>query len=64
MFSKGLFLTVVETEIVCEPFPKQQVLDSSKVEELADDNFTFHENGSKFSKQIENMVGKGEIAHY
>ena len=28
------------------------------------DNFNFDENGRKFSKMVENTVGKGEIAHY
>ena len=26
--------------------------------EFADDNFKFHENGRKFSKRVENTVGK------
>ena len=46
------------------PFPKRQILQSSKLKELADDNFEFDENGGKFSKQVENTVGKGEIARY
>ena len=41
-----------------------QILDSSKLKEFADDNFKFDENGRKFSKQVENTVGKGEIACY
>ena len=45
-------------------FPIKQVLDSSKLKELADDNFTFDENGRMFSKWVENTVGKGEIARY
>ena len=45
-----------------EPFPKRQILDSFKVKVFADDNFKFFENGRKFSKRIENTVGKGEIA--
>ena len=40
------------------------MLDSSKPEEFADDNFKFDENGRKLSKWIENTVGKGEIARY
>ena len=39
-------------------------LNSSKLKELADDNFKFDENGWKFSKHLENTVGKGEIARY
>ena len=33
-----------------EPFPKRQILDSSKPKEFADDNFKFDENGRDFSK--------------
>ena len=36
----------------------------SKHKEFADDNFKFNENGRKFSKRVENTVGKGEIACY
>ena len=43
---------------------RRQILDSSKLKEFADDNFKFDENGRKLSKQVENTVGKGEIAHY
>ena len=34
------------------------------MKEFADDNFKFHKNGRKFSKWVENNVGKGEIARY
>ena len=47
-----------------KPFPKRQILDSSKLKEFADDNFTFDKNDKKFSKEVENTVGKGEIACY
>ena len=40
------------------------MLDSSKLKEFADDNFKFDENGRKLSKEVENTVGKGEIARY
>ena len=40
------------------------ILDSSKLNEFADDNFEFDENGRNFSKDLENIVGKGEIARY
>ena len=46
------------------PFPISKSLDSSKLKEFADNNFKFDENGSKLSKRIKNIVGKGEIAHY
>ena len=42
----------------------RQILDSSKVKEFADNNFRVDVNGRQLSKQVENTVGKGEIAHY
>ena len=45
-------------------FVRRQILDSSKLEEFADDNFKFDGNGRKLSKRVENTVGKGEIARY
>ena len=47
---------------IVNPFQNDKFLDSSKLEELPDDNFKFVETGKKFSKPIENTVGKGEIA--
>ena len=46
------------------PITRQQILDSSKLKDFADDNFKFDENGRKLSKQVENMLGKREIARY
>ena len=46
------------------PFPKRQSLDVSRLKEFADDSFEFDENGTKFSKRVEDTVGKGEIARY
>ena len=34
------------------------------MKEFADDNFKFDENGRMPPKQVENTVGKGEIARY
>ena len=45
-------------------FPKQQMLDSFKLKEFADDNSKYDENGKKFSKRVENTGGIGEIAHH
>ena len=39
-------------------------LDWSKLKQSADDNFEFDVNSRKFSKLVENTVGKGEIARY
>ena len=46
------------------PITRRQISDSSKVKEFADDNFKFDKNGRKLYKQVENTVGKGEIARY
>ena len=46
------------------PFPNDKFLDSFKLKEFADDNFSFVENKRKLFKQVENTVGKGEIARY
>ena len=35
-----------------------------QLKEFADDDFKFDGNGRTFSKQVENTVGKGEIARY
>ena len=35
-----------------------------QLKEFADNNFKFDENGGKFSKRVENTVGKGENARY
>ena len=47
-----------------QPFLKQQILDSSKLKDFADNNFKFYENVGKFSKRVENTVEEGEIARY
>ena len=57
-------ITVFFFSIHNKPFPKRQILDSSKLKEYADDNFEFDENYRMFSKWVENTVGKGEIARY
>ena len=45
------------------PF-QMTVLDSSKLKEFADNNFKFDKNGRKFSKWVENAVGKGAISPF
>ena len=47
-----------------KPLPDEKKLDWSKFKQLADDNFEFDVNSRKFSKLMENTVGKGEIARY
>ena len=40
------------------------MLDSFNLKEVADDYLKFDKIGRKFSKRVENTVGKGEIARY
>ena len=47
---------------IISPFPNNKFWDSSKLKEFTDDNFKFDENGTKFSKRVEETLGKGEIA--
>ena len=42
-------------------FPKQRILDPLKLKEFEDDDFKFEEIGRKFSKWLENTVGKGKL---
>ena len=53
-----------DQEHIVLAFPKRQILDSSNLKEFADDSFKFDENGRKFSRRVENTVGKGEIARH
>ena len=44
------------------PLPDDKILDWSKLKQSADNKFEFDVNSRKFSKLVENTVGKGEIA--
>ena len=44
--------------------PNDKILGMSKLKDFADNNFKFDENGRKFFKQVENTVGKVEIARH
>ena len=46
-----------------KPFTRE-LLDFSKLKKFAEEDFKFDKNSRKFSKLVENTVGKGEIAHY
>ena len=46
------------------PLPDDKILDWSKLKQSADDNIEVDVNSRKFSKLVENTVGKGEIARY
>ena len=46
---------------VVKPFRKQQILDSSKLKEIADNNFKFNENGREFPKRIETLWEKQKL---
>ena len=40
------------------------MLHFSELKEFSGDNFEFNGNARKFSKRVENTVGKGEFARY
>ena len=44
------------------PLSDDKILKRSKLKPSAEGNFKFDGNGRKFSKRVENIVGKGEIA--
>ena len=60
--AEDYLLTITRTDINSLTLSKRQILDSSELREVADDNFKFDENGRKLSERVENTVGKGEIA--
>ena len=43
------------------PFPNDKILESSKLEEFADNNFKFDDIGRKFAKQIETLCEKEKL---
>ena len=57
---KDLFSSVA----MFKPITRQQILDSSKLNEFADDNVKFDENGRELTKRAKNTVGQEEIARY
>ena len=63
-----VLLTKERAVLIClrrvNPLPDDIILDKSSLKQSADDNFKFDENSRKFSKRVENTVGKGEIACY
>ena len=60
----SLSFSLSDDRFCINPFPNYKILDFSKLIEFAEDIFKFYENGRKFSKPVENIVGKGEIARY
>ena len=58
----SVFLPILKRD--CLTMSQTKNLDSAKPKQFADDNFKFVKNCEKFSKRIENTVGRGEIAHY
>ena len=46
------------------PFPNNKFYTLKKLKGFAENNFKLDEIGRKYSKWVENTVGKGEIAHY
>ena len=50
--------------MVFSSFPNNKFRESSKLKELQTTISKLIKNSRKFSRQVENTVGKGEIAHY
>ena len=50
--------------VINKPFPRRQIVDSSELNESADDNFKFNEYGRNFSTRVENALERGEIVQY
>ena len=44
-----------------QPFPKRQILDSSKLKEFAENNFKFDGNGGKFIKGLKRLWEKEKL---
>ena len=60
-----IFSPILPTSLdIFNPLPDDKTLDRSKLKQSADNSFKFDENSIKFSKRVENTVGKGEIARY
>ena len=64
VISKDLGAVLALDSVVKGLVLKQQILNSSELKRSADDNFKFDENSWKFSRWVENTVGKEEIARY
>ena len=62
--SQVMYVTDLATQTLLNPLPDDKILDWSKLKQSAYDNFEFDVNSRKFSKLVENTVGKGEIAPY
>ena len=58
---KSIILSVGKV-LIHQPITRQQILDTSKLQDFADNNLKSDKNGRKLSKWVENTVGKGEIA--
>ena len=50
--------------VLINPSPDDRNLEWSKLKQFTDNNFEFDENSRKFSRRVENTVGKGEITCY
>ena len=64
MHLKMLYICPHKMLFLFNPLLDNKVLDRSKLKQIEDDIFIFDENSRKFSKRVENTVGKGEIARY
>ena len=59
-----LILPLYFSHPTLNPLPDNKIFDWFKLKQFADNNFEFDVSSRKFSKLVENTVGKEEIAHY
>ena len=64
MLKSKIFSFSSQCNLPFKPFPKRQILNSSKLKEFTDDDFKFDVNDVKFSERVESTSGKEEIALY
>ena len=60
----GLLQEFLPDDKILKPLPREQILDSSKLKQFADNNSKFYKNGRRWSKRVGNTMRKAEIARY
>ena len=60
----GIYLCFVNKFFLIGRYRDFKPFQNNKMKEFADNNSKSDDNGRKFSRWVENTMGKGEIAHY
>ena len=61
MHLKMSYICLDKMLFLFNPLTDNKILDCSGLKQFEDDIFKFDENSRKFSKQVENTVGKGKL---